>query len=62
MKKLNLILPLGSLAFAACSSTGEKQLPENPNVLFIYADDIGFGDLSCNGTSAVRTPNVEALA
>lgn len=58
----NLILPLGTLMFAACSSTGEKQLPEKPNVLFIYADDIGFGDLSCNGTSAVRTPNVEALA
>jgi len=58
----NLILPLGTLVLAACSSTGEKQLPENPNVLFIYADDIGFGDLSCNGTSSVRTPNVEALA
>ena len=62
MKNMNLILPLGTLALAACSSTGEKQLPEKPNVLFIYADDIGFGDLSCNGTSAVRTPNVEILA
>lgn len=62
MKNLKLIFPLGTLAFAACSSSGEKQLPERPNVLFIYADDIGFGDLSCNGTSSVRTPNVEALA
>lgn len=62
MKNLKFIFPLGTLALAACSSAGEKQLPEKPNVLFIYADDIGFGDLSCNGTSSVCTPNVDALA
>lgn len=62
MKKLNFILPIGALALAACSSTGEKRATERPNVLFIYADDIGFGDLSCNETSAVSTPNVDALA
>jgi arylsulfatase A-like enzyme len=33
-----------------------------PNVVFIYADDIGFGDLSCNGAKTIRTPNVDALA
>ena len=62
MKNLKLFLPLGTLALAACSSNTEQKLPERPNVLFIYADDIGYGDLSCNGTSAVQTPNVEQLA
>ena len=52
----NLILPIGALALY--SSAFAQQLPERPNVLLIYADDIGYGDLSCNGTSAVRTPNV----
>lgn len=56
----NLILPIGALALY--SSAFAQQLPERPNVLLIYADDIGYGDLSCNGTSAVRTPNVERLA
>lgn len=60
MKKI--ILPFGTIALVACSPSGEKKLQEKPNVLFIYADDIGFGDLSCNGSSSVKTPNVDALA
>ena len=56
----NLILPIGLLSLY--SSAFAQQMPERPNVLLIYADDIGYGDLSCNGTSAVRTPNVEKLA
>lgn len=55
MKKY--ILPLSILSIAACSNEERK-----PNVLIIYADDIGYGDLSCYGTSSVVTPNVEALA
>lgn len=35
---------------------------DRPNVVLIYADDIGFGDLSCNGGHTVHTPNVERLA
>lgn len=37
----------------------EKALP---NVVFIYADDLGYGDLSCYGATAVATPNVDRLA
>jgi len=33
-----------------------------PNVVIIYADDIGFGDLSCYGYSTIKTPNVDKLA
>lgn len=47
---------------ALYSSAVAQQQSGRPNVLLIYADDIGYGDLSCNGTSAVRTPNVEKLA
>lgn len=36
--------------------------PRKPNVIFIYADDIGYGDLSCNGIHTIHTPNVERLA
>ena len=32
---------------------------ENPNVIIIYADDIGYGDVSCYGATAVKTPNIE---
>lgn len=33
-----------------------------PNVIFLYADDIGYGDLSCNGAKTIKTPNVDMLA
>jgi arylsulfatase A-like enzyme len=33
-----------------------------PNIVLIYTDDLGFGDISCNGTSAVKTPHIDRLA
>lgn len=35
---------------------------KKPNVVVIMADDVGYGDLSCNGGNTVSTPNVERLA
>jgi arylsulfatase A-like enzyme len=33
-----------------------------PNVVLIYADDIGYGDLSCYGAKSVKTPNLDRIA
>lgn len=49
------------------SSSGRstKALPRTtsrPNVIFILADDLGWGDLSCYGRPDYRTPNLDALA
>ncbi len=33
-----------------------------PNIIFILADDLGFGDLGCFGNEAVRTPHLDRLA
>lgn len=35
---------------------------QRPNVVFIYADDLGYGDLECYGAKNVKTPNVNRLA
>lgn len=35
---------------------------ETPNVVIIYVDDLGYGDLSCYGATEVQTPNIDALA
>ncbi|MCR9295972.1 MAG: sulfatase-like hydrolase/transferase, partial [bacterium] len=34
----------------------------SPNILFIFADDWGWGDLSCHGHPYIRTPNIDRLA
>lgn len=33
-----------------------------PNIILIYADDLGYGDLSCNGATNVKTPNADRIA
>jgi arylsulfatase A-like enzyme len=33
-----------------------------PNIVLIYADDIGYGDVSCNGATKIKTPHVDRLA
>ena len=33
-----------------------------PNIVLIYADDVGYGDISCYGATAVKTPNLDAIA
>jgi hypothetical protein len=35
---------------------------QRPNILFIFADDWGWGDLSCHGHPYVKTPNIDRLA
>ncbi len=66
MKRVIYLLPIGAAAsFASCNSATpsvESLIGERPNVLFIYADDIGYGDLFCYGTGVVPTPNTDKLA
>lgn len=35
---------------------------EQPNIVFIFADDWGWGDLSCHGHPYIKTPNIDRLA
>jgi arylsulfatase A-like enzyme len=35
---------------------------DRPNIVIIYTDDLGYGDLPCMGDTHVRTPHLDALA
>jgi arylsulfatase A len=43
-------------------SLAEANLQEKPNIVVIMADDLGYGDVSCNGATAVSTPNIDRAA
>ncbi len=43
-------------------SCGEEEKAQPPNVIYILADDLGYGDLSCNGQTKFQTPNIDRLA
>ena len=54
-------LLLGSAAAIAGCTEREKPL-QKPNVVIIFADDLGYGDLGCYGAIGVQTPHVDSLA
>ncbi len=53
-----------SFVFAPACCEAQDSHPEKrqPNVIYILADDLGFGDLSCYGQQKFETPHIDALA
>jgi len=58
---INLLACLG-LAATAGWPPHALAAPTNPNVIFILADDLGYGDLGCYGQKHIQTPNIDRLA
>src|SRR5688500_7805569 len=54
---LRLAATLSAFILAASAFAAEK-----PNVIVIMADDLGYGDVSCYGATAFKTPNIDRLA
>ena len=56
---LNLILfSVANLLVTGCQHVPDKK----PNIVFILADDLGYGELGCYGQELIHTPNVDKLA
>ena len=63
---IRLIPVISALALLTLSCTNQvqevNQEPAPPNIIYILADDLGYGDLSCNGQTRFQTPNIDRLA
>ncbi|TWT80745.1 Arylsulfatase [Planctomycetes bacterium CA13] len=62
MNRINLFIAAVLWACPHAISVAAETSSVKPNVLFIFADDWGWGDLSCHGHPYVRTPNIDKLA
>ncbi len=71
MKKLNfLFVSIAIFFLASCSGNkpadtaeaNRKQEASTPNIIIIYADDLGYGDVGAYGATHIRTPNIDKLA
>lgn len=45
----------------SCMKPGKKSA-NKPNIIFVMADDLGYGDLGCYGQEKIKTPNIDRLA
>src|SRR3546814_4087251 len=55
-------LPICLGLLAGCTSPATEAAPERPNVVLIYTDDVGYGDVSSYGATSVSTPNIDRLS
>ena len=53
---------LATALFFAISVGVAIAADDKPNIVLIYADDLGYGDLSCYGATKIRTPRIDSLA
>ena len=62
-RKFKLIFPLvlvTSLFMACDDNSSSSHAP--PNIIYILADDLGYGELGVYGQEKIETPNIDALA
>jgi arylsulfatase A-like enzyme len=61
LNKFLILICIISFAQLNCAKSTETS-QSKPNIIFILADDLGYGDLGCYGQKKIKTPNIDALA
>lgn len=59
--RVSLACLLGTMLTSAISAA-ERSVADRPNIIWIMADDLGYGDLGCYGQKEIRTPCIDRLA
>jgi len=64
MRKLTIILivTVQAVLVSCTSSQQPMEQKRQPNIIMIYADDLGYGDVGAYGATELQTPNIDRLA
>src|SRR5262249_22776918 len=57
-----LLAALAGLSVSSVNAAKSDPAPRPPNVVLIFADDMGYGDLGCYGVRGIATPNLDRMA
>ena len=62
--KTQLVLCIGGTLLTGFSACKKEALAEGRpvNVIYILADDLGYGDIGCYGQQKIKTPNIDRMA
>jgi arylsulfatase A len=61
-KLINRILVVVLIAMPLWPFSQGVSAQRRPNIIFIYVDDMGYGDIGCYGAKAIKTPNIDRMA
>lgn len=59
---VSVIVAAIAVIVSGCSAPTAETKIDKPNIIFIFADDLGWGDISVHGHPDIRTPNIDRLA
>ena len=62
LEKRSLLAVLVILCFLGWIPVVQAQSARKPNIIYIMADDLGYGDLGCYGQKVIKTPRIDQLA
>jgi len=50
------------VALSSCVNSSDTQATDKPNIIVVFCDDMGYGDLGCFGHPTIKTPQLDKLA